>query len=228
MGRRQSVLGHRVAEFSTNEGPSSARIGSAPTNAPTPQENTSTNALAADHPITGLTHVTSPKPEIRTPLVALEWESAIKAAGITHRYPQIPHFITYGANAGISSINSTFTPPNHPSISAHQKIFHEIVNNEFEKGHYWGPFSKEELEKIIGPFQTSPLSLIPKPGKPEKFRLIQNLSYPRNIEGIYSINLKIEMDLYPCTWGTFSTVATLTWSLPPGSMGACRDMAKAY
>jgi hypothetical protein len=159
------------------------------------------------------TRVTSLKPEIRTPLVAAEWKSSLEAAGITHIYPQIHHFLSHGADAGIKVIHATFIPPNHPSIVTHQEVFHEIVNIEFEKGRYWGPFSKEELEAIIGPFQTSPLSLIPKPGKPGKFRLIQNLSYPRSIKGIRSINSSIETDLYPCTWGTFSTVATLVWSL---------------
>ena len=208
--------------------PSSVRIGNVRIDAPTPRGDIDTNAPDVVRLTMGPIPATSPKPEIRTPLVASEWKSALEATHIIHRYPQIPHFITYGAEASVGSIQSTFTPPNHPSIVAHQEVFREIVNTEFEKGRYWGPFSRAELENLIGPFQTSPLSLIPKPGKPGKFRLIQNLSYPRNIEGIRSINSSIETDLYPCTWGTFATVATLTWSLPPGSMGACRDVAEAY
>ena len=51
--------------------------------------------------------------------------------------------------------------------------------------------------------QTSPLSLIPKLGKPGKFRLIRNPPYPRNLSDIHSINLSIKSDLYPRTWGTF-------------------------
>ena len=125
-------------------------------------------------------------------------------------------------------IISTFTPSNHPSITSNQHIFHKIVNMEFKKGCYWGPFSKTELECIIGPFQTLPLSLILKPGKPGRFCLIQNLSYPRNLRGVRSINHSIESDLYPCTWGTFTTTATLIRSLPPGSMGACQDVSEAY
>ena len=155
--------------------------------------------------------------------------TALKTAGILDDYKPIPHFITYGADAGISQISTTFAPPNHPSISTHRTFFDEIVHNEYQKGRYWGPYSRTELENFIGPFQTSPLSLIPKLGKPDKFRLIQNLSFPRNaINNIRSINSSIETDLYPCTWGTFSTVATTVWSLPPGSLGACRDVAEAY
>ena len=180
------------------------------------------------HPSMAPMPVPSPKPEIRTPLVAKEWQKALEAAKILHRYPRIPHFIVYGADAGIAPILQTFVPPNHPSIASHQTVFNEVVNTEFKKERYWGPYSRAELEHIIGPFQTSPLSLIPKAGKPGKFRLIQNLSYPRNLSGIQSINTTIETDLYPCTWGTFSTTAVTVRSLPPGSRGACRDVSEAY
>lgn len=169
-----------------------------------------------------------PNPEIRTPLVADEWKTALENANILDKYSPIPQFIANGADAGIGPIYSTFAPPNHPSIASNQTIFNEIVNTEFQKGRYWGPFSKNELERIIGPFQTSPLSLIPKAGKPGKFRLIQNLSYPRNLSGVRSINSSIDSDLYPCTWGTFSTTAVSVRSLPPGSLGACRDVSEAY
>lgn len=160
--------------------------------------------------------------------MAEEWRDALKAAKVLNVYPKIPQFITYGADAGISPIINTFVPPNHQSVALHQAPFNEIVNIEVQKGRYWGPYSRIELEDIMGPFQTSPLSLVPKAGRPGKFRLIQNLSYPRNLRGISSINSTIETDLYPCTWGTFSTVAIIVRSLPPGSLGACRDVSEAY
>ena len=226
---KQSAPDQPTGEFSINGEQLYARIGRDPTAAPTLQGNTFTSVLAVAHQSMEQTLVPLPKPRIRTPLVAEEWRRALETAGILRRYPQIPDFLTYGADAGIGKIIVTFTPPNHPSISSHRSFFEEIVHNEFQKGRYWGPFSKTELESIIGPFQTSPLSLIPKLGKPGKFRLIQNLSYPRNtIHHIRSINSSIETDLYPCTWGTFTTVATLVWSLPPGSLGACRDVSEAY
>ena len=155
------------------------------------------------------THVHQHNPEVRTPLIAEEWKTALEGAGLLKKYPQIPMFITHGADAGIAPVHTTFSPPNHPSIRSHHLIFDEIVSIEFRKGRYWGPFSKAELESIIGPFQTSPLSLIPKLGKPGKFRLIQNLSYPRNLIGIHSVNSSIERDLYPCTWGTFSATVII-------------------
>ena len=179
-------------------------------------------------PNTGPIPAISPNPEISTPLIVAEWSRALQAADLLHRYPLIPDFLLYSTNAGIPRLVSTFAPPNHPSIAIHKDNFLEIVDNEFSKGRYWGLYSKADIECIMGPFQTSPLSLIPKPGKPGKFRLIQNLSHPLCVEEVHSINSTIATDLYPCTWGTFATVAMTIWSLPPGSLGACRDVSEAY
>ena len=165
------------------------------------------NVLAVGQQSTVKTPVQLLGPEIWTPLIADEWETALTNTGLINRYPRIPHFIHHSLDASIPPIFSTFTPSNHPSITSNQHIFHEIVNMEFKKGHYWGPFSKTELKCIIGPFQTSPLSLIPKPSKPGKFHLIQNLSYPRNLLSVCSINHSIESELYPCTWGVMAVIA---------------------
>jgi len=82
---------------------------------------------------------------------------------------------------------------------------------------------------LIGNFQTSPISMVPKPGKPGRFRLAQNLSHPHTPQGsISSINHNINSDFYPTTWGTFLTVCTTIWSLPLGSQGAVHDIAEAY
>ena len=163
-----------------------------------------------------------------TPLVADEWESQLQSSQLLQRYPQIPVFIRCGAHAGIPHILHSFTPLNNPSTESLSDIFYDIIQSEFNKGRYLGPFSKEELENEIGPFQSSPLSLVPKPGKPGKYRLIQNLSYPHNDRPTPSINSSLNSDDFPCTWGTFRTVATLIRNLPRGSQAATRDIAEAY
>ena len=38
----------------------------------------------------------------------------------------------------------------------------------------------------------------------------------------------LDSDTFPCTWGTFATICTIIDTLPPGSQGACRDIAEAY
>jgi hypothetical protein len=189
-----------------------------------------TCALAVEVDITELTAAISRRQSrALTPYNADIWEHALQQAGILHRYPDIPQSLRTGFFAGVPGIQQCFTPPNSPSIEQHVDAFWDIVRIEFTKGRYLGPFSQAELERAIGPFQTSPLSLVPKPGKPGKFRLIQNLSFPHSpSRGISSINSAIDSDLYPCTYGTFRATCILILSLPPGSQGATRDVAEAY
>jgi len=90
------------------------------------------------------------------------------------------------------------------------KVVLGIVMAEVKKGRYIGPFTWKELEDLIGPFQTSPLLVIPKPGQPDKYLLIQNLSYPYSVFTAFpnpAINSDIDSTKFPCTWGTFAAVS---------------------
>jgi hypothetical protein len=172
---------------------------------------------------------------VSTPLQADKWEQELQAAKITHKYPHLVHSIRYGFYAGIPPIHSTFSPPNNISDIISQSAFDTVMAKEIELGRWIGPFSQTELEKFLGPFQTSPITMIPKPGKPGKFRLLENLSYPYYPRYNYtanttirSINSHIDSLLYPCLWGTFTNTCTLIWTLPPGSQGAVRDISEAY
>ena len=107
--------------------------------------------------------------------------------------------------------------------------FDELVQIELQKGRYIGPVSREEVESLLGAFQTSPFNIIEKPGWPGKYRLIQNLSSPHFPMGsTTSINSSINSDQYPCTWGTFATICLLISRLPPGSQAAVHDVKEAY
>lgn len=78
----------------------------------------------------------------------------------------------------------------------------------------------------MGPFRTSPLGLVPKPGSDEP-RLIQDMSYPRN-STVQSVNAGIDSDDFPTEWGTFTKTAEMLLALPPGSMAATFDISAAY
>ena len=123
------------------------------------------------------------------------------------------------------------TPPNSTSLSMYEKEFKEIVNKELMKECYIGPFPFMTIEAAIGPFQSSPLSLIPKPGKPGKFCLVQNFSFPIQTSTHFpnlSVNNAITTDLLPCTWGKFSTIFLLVARLPPGLQAATQDVVEVY
>ena len=191
--------------------------------------DTSTSARDVAKPPTALRAVVALRRRLPlTPLVADQWHSALTSSILIQKYPQIPLSIRNGAFAGIPKISRSFTPLNHQSTEALSDTFNNIIQSEFNKGRYLGPFSQEELEEEIGPFQSSPLSLVPKSGKPGKYRLIQNLSYPHTNLPTPSINSRLESDDFPCTWGTFRTMCTLIQGLPRNTQGATRDIAEAY
>jgi hypothetical protein len=82
---------------------------------------------------------------------------------------------------------------------------------------------------VLGPFQTSPLSLVPKISKPGKYRAVHNFSHPHDMQpNMASINSHINSDNFPCTWGTFTTVSLLVSRLPPGSQASVHNVAEAY
>ena len=127
---------------------------------------------------------------------------------LLERYPTLYHSLVHGFDVGIHTISKTYVPPNNPSILKHPKIYNEIVENEFQKGRYLGPFSQAKLEALIGPFQSSPLSLVPKPGKPGKFHVVHDFSHPHTgsyiHEGTFAHNCSIEIDGWPHgVWACF-------------------------
>ena len=190
-----------------------------------------TGALAAGTP------TMEPKPvglhsqkfKTKTPYHADGWHTILKSNNLLNKYRHIPVSLQYGFNAAVKYIVHTFTPPNDESVSVYHDVFQQTVEHEFSTGRYEGPFSQQQIEDILGPFQTSPLSIVPKPNKPGKYRIIQNFSSPyTNNEGFRAINADIISSDFPCTWGTFETICTTILHLPPHSQAAVRDIAEAY
>ena len=165
-----------------------------------------------------------------TPYNPDAWLRQLTLFNLLERYPTLYHSLVHGFDVGILSISKTYVPPNNPSIFKHPEVYNEIVENEFRKGRYIGPFSQADLEALIGPFQSSPLSLVPKPGKPGKYRAVHDFSHPHTSDkdAISSINSNINSHDFPCTWGTFSTVCLIIYRLPPGSQASIRDVSEAY
>jgi hypothetical protein len=170
----------------------------------------------------------NPKSKTSTPYRVEGWSTLLESHNLIDKYRHIPICLQYGFNVGVKYVAHTFTPPNDKSISSHQTIFQQAVKHEFDMGRYEGPFSQQEVESLLGPFQSSPLSIIPKPQKPGKYRIIQNFSSPYNNSTVRAINTDIISSDFPCTWGTFETCCATIIHLPPGSQAAVRDVAEAY
>ena len=169
------------------------------------------------------------KREPLTPYVRKAWAELLVECGLDGRYPALAQNIADGFSVGIPRITRTYTPPNHASVRSLPNVYSSIVENEFKAGRYIGPFTQRQVESALGPFQTSPLSLVPKSSKPGSYRAVHNFSHPHNPSPVaMSINSHIDCNEFPCTWGTFSTVALLIARLPPGSQASIRDVAEAY
>ena len=164
-----------------------------------------------------------------TPLKADAWERFLRDSDLTERYPTLLPGLRDGFHIGIRPILVTHCPPNSTSLSQHPTVLASHLENELALGRWIGPFEHDELEAEIGPYHTSPLSAVPRPGDPDRLRLIQNFSAPRDPRGsISSINSSIEASDFPCTWGTAAVIALLVWTLPPGSQFSICDVEDAF
>ena len=168
--------------------------------------------------------------EALTPYIPSAWEQSLVEADLISKYPLIPSGLRRGFHTSLSNLTQSYFPPNSLSIEEHRSIFNDIINKEISKGRYIGPLNRESLESLIGPFQTALLSLVPKPGKPGKFRLVQNLSFPYKSTSplLSSPNSRVDLDQFPTYYSTFQITSTIISSLPPGSQAAVRDVAEAY
>jgi hypothetical protein len=173
-------------------------VTSVPAVFPTPMEPKDALVLRQSHPI--------------TPYDPTAWESLLRAHGLLTRYHDIPLGLRNGFDLHLPAILRTQTPPNRTSLSTYSSAFDSLLSHELQSGRYIGPFPGVELQNLIGPFQSSPISIIPKSGKPGKYRIIQNFSFPLICNPSTpnpSINSTIDSNDFPCSWGTFDTVCTI-------------------
>lgn len=162
-----------------------------------------------------------------TPYKADAWDDFLARYSLTMKYPNLSNSIRLGFRAGYPpDFISSFTPPNMPSALEHPEVLDAYILEELEAGRVSGPFTKSQIELILGPFRSCPLGLVPKAGDALKWRIVRNLS-KRDRDGI-SVNDLLDPDLLPTTWGSAALAAELVATAPIGSQAATSDIAKAY
>ncbi|KIN98975.1 hypothetical protein M404DRAFT_30938 [Pisolithus tinctorius Marx 270] len=159
------------------------------------------------------------------------WDRELRKHNLAHHFLKILEGFCRGFIINFPSIMHVQSPANKDSVTTYIDELHKTITKELGKGCYIGPLSLNSITKLIGPFQSSPLSIIPKPDRPGKYRLVQNFSFPHSTNPRTpnpSINSYTNAHDFPTTWGTFAIIYLLLSCLPPGSELATRDVAEAY
>jgi hypothetical protein len=159
----------------------SASISTAASAAPTsPAQVVLTSARSARAQSTGPSSARPEPPWIPvTPLKVDRWHSTLADLGLLDEFLDIIDGLENGFPLHSSlSIDTTRIYDNHKSALQHPEIIEGMIDTELTAGRFIGPFDKEELECLIGPFVTHPLGLAPK--SDGTWRLVEDLSFPRS------------------------------------------------
>jgi hypothetical protein len=166
---------------------------------------------------------------INTPFVPDEWDRMLNNISPFNRFPDVPIGMRFGFDMGVHTPPSyTFTPPNHNSALLYPDHISLHIQNELSLSRYSGPFSRSELESIIGYFRTSPLGTVLKTTGSIERRIVQDLSFPRNDPNLISINDQINIDEFRCDWGTFTEVKNVVVDAPDYAEAATLDVDSAF
>lgn len=127
------------------------------------------------------------------------------------------------------SLENTVIFANHSSCTEYMDFIEDYLDDELAAGRMSGPFTQEEAKKILGHFQSSPLtvSIQPQgPGEPDKLRLCRNLSKSSKLH--LSTNDYIDTDDFPTRFGSAAEVAEIISSAPEGTQAMTLDIAKFH
>ena len=197
-----------------------------------PLANTaSTGAPFADQNPTPLNNVTlSPNIlSIITPFRPDQWDLMLTNTNSPNKFRDVPTSMCFGFDMGVHTPPAhTYSPPNHTSALSFPTHVLSHIQSELSHQRYSGPFSRSRLEFLIGPFRTSPLGTVPKSGSPDERRIIQDLSFPRNIPTFSSVNDQIDVDNFRCDWGTFNEVRNIVMDAPSYTEAATLDVDSAF
>ena len=109
---------------------------------------------------------------------------------------------------------------NHPSCRANPGIISERLSAELAAGRLLGPIAPHHLPAV----HVSPIGLVPKPHKPNKFRLIMDLSCPAT----RSVNDGIPSNLCSLKYASVDDAVAKVQALGRGTMLVKMDLQDAY
>lgn len=151
--------------------------------------------------------------KIITPYSASAFDQELLHYGLTKQFPDLVRHLQLGFPISKDSFHfsKTEVPPNHFSCAGYDNFLDAFLDDEASLGHMSGPFSRGEIEAILGePFVTTPLLLVIEKwgmGEPEKIWVCRN-SLKTYSDG-KSVNDHINSDDFATVWTTAAAVADI-------------------
>ncbi|GAA5931264.1 hypothetical protein JCM1841_000878 [Sporobolomyces salmonicolor] len=150
-------------------------------------------------------------------------------------YVSVPNQIREGFHLGINiPVVELYFPPNASMSPAEVAAVDEGIRQDVLKRRLAGPYDPLWLAQTLGIlFRSSPLSCRRKytpPGKPQKLRTIENLSFPYSPTpgGTRSVNSNLSSDDYPSRWTRLSTLLDAVRRLPRDTTVLVTDLTDAF
>ena len=108
---------------------------------------------------------------------------------------------------------------NHKSVYDHPEVIKKHITKGIALGRIAGPFTKPPLENFI----SSPLGIVPK-SEPGKYRIIHDLSYPKNA----SVNTGVPRENAEVHYDSIDTIVDLVYRHGRGCLMAKTDIEDAF
>lgn len=167
---------------------------------------------------------------IVTPYNADAIESLLAQHNLLDQHPDLALKLRSGFPMGdFPPLHQSVIFPNYVSDPAHTAFIDDYFDEEETSGRMSGPFSREEVEAILGPFQCSPCSVNSQdqgPDLPPKLRVVRNLSKGSSVHP--STNDFIDSSKFPTRFGSAAEVAKIISDSPLGTQAMTLDIAKFH
>lgn len=158
------------------------------------------------------------------------WNELVNRYGLEAEAADVLEGLRQGFHQGIPEHTlgnrKWFTPDNHQSALAAAEKIRNTLAKEFKELRIFGPFTHDEVFSKIGFFRSSPMgSVVNGDGS---FRVINDMSYPQNVEGVPSVNSFVDKEEFDTSWDNFETLARFFSETEGEFLLAIFDWEKAY
>jgi hypothetical protein len=154
------------------------------------------------------------------------WKHYLNLYNISSNHSTFLYSLEFGFSYRSSiSISSTRVYANHASVRDNPEALTATIDKEVSLGRYKGPYTRQEVESLLGPFISHPCGLVDKSNG--KKRLTEDLSYPRN-SPIPSLNSLTDTSELKLDWGGMAEAIEMVITAPAGSQGATVDWEEAF